>query len=352
MDKTFTKQDIMLGIVVVTYNSADVIENCLNSLAEAGFSNIRVLICDNASPDDTIDRINSWSRDRGILTHEWRFEGDEQPEFKDLNEVTILHTGANRGYAGGVNAGLSLLSKFPEITHFWILNPDTEVDPNCPSAFADAIASVGRFGLMGGRVQYRDEPGLVQSDGGQVSHWFGVCRNVNQGIASNAAAVPDPSELDFISGACLVASRQFFERVGPMREDYFLYYEEVDWAFRRGDLPLVTCKDALVHHLGGTSIGSGAFNRRASAFSNYFNYRSRLRFVARFFPLRLPFAYIYSISKVFQLLMLFAVEEAYATFCGMHQLPPPKTVSSRLSSDALTRISGNLKKKTSNSREV
>ncbi len=344
MDKNFTRLDIMFGIVIVTYNSADVIKNCLNSLAEAGFSNIRVLICDNASPDDTIDRIHSWSRDRGILIHEWCLEGDKWPEFNDINEVTILHTGANRGYAGGVNAGLSMLSKFPQITHFWILNPDTEVDPNCPSAFAAAIASAGRFGLMGGRVQYRDELGLVQSDGGQVSRWFGVCRNINQGISPSTATAPDPSELDFISGACLVASRHFFERVGPMREDYFLYYEEVDWAFRRGDLPLVTCKDALVHHLGGTAIGSGAFNRRASAFSNYFNYRSRLRFVARFFPLRLPFSYLYSISKVFQLLLLFAVEEAYAIFCGLHQLHPPKTVSSRLSSDALSRLSGNRKR--------
>ena len=85
----------------------------------------------------------------------------------------------------------------------------------------------------------------------------------------------------------MVVSRDFLARVGPMREDYFLYYEEVDWALRRGDLPLAFAGDAIVYHHGGTSIGTGRLDERPSAFSNYFNYRNRMRFMRRFHPWRL-----------------------------------------------------------------
>jgi hypothetical protein len=240
----------------------------------------------------------------------------------------------NRGFAAGVNRGLRSLQRDPRCGLFWILNPDCEVAPGAAAAFERCAAAAGDFALMGARIVYLEPPGLIQSDGGRVGRWTGLCRNVNQGADPAATGRPAAGELDFISGASVVASRRFVETAGPMPEDYFLYYEEVDWAARRGALPLVLCEGAVIHHHGGTAIGSGAVNRLPTPFALYFNYRNRMRYLRRMRPLALPVAYLASLARVAKLLALGARAEAESAFRGMHGRAPPRAVRARLSPEA------------------
>ena len=269
-----------IAVVICTYGAADVITDCLDSLMATRGVRLRVAICDNVSPDDTVAVVTDWATKHGIdVTH--AHAGDQADA--DPAWLSIVQSPSNLGFAGGVNAGLTWFMSRPEIDLFWVLNPDSMVRPDTAAAYVARAGEVGTFGLMGGRTQFAESPGLIQSDGGRVRHWTGgVCLNVNNGMMPETAVPPDANSLDFLSGANLVASRAFLETVGLMKEDYFLYYEEVDWAYRRGDLPLVTCPDAVVHHHGGTAIGSSVMGRPASAFANYFIYRNRMRFVARF----------------------------------------------------------------------
>lgn len=92
------------------------------------------------------------------------------------------------------------------------------------------------YGLIGGRVCYAEPPHRIQIDGGTVNRWTGVTSNINLGAEAAQAPVPKGEDMDFVTGANLVASRRFYETVGPMREDC-LYYEEADWALRRGTCP-------------------------------------------------------------------------------------------------------------------
>ena len=86
-----------------------------------------------------------------------------------------------------------------------------------------------------------------------------------------------------------------------MDEGYFLYYEEVDWAQRRGDLALRLADGVIVHHKVGSAIGSAAQGRGASAFANYYNYRSRMRFMRRYHPLAWPIAWKFAALKALHL---------------------------------------------------
>src|SRR3990167_4464910 len=92
------------------------------------------------------------------------------------------------------------------------------------------------------------------------------------------------------------------ERAGLMDEGYFLYYEEVDWAQRRGDLPLRLAPAAIARHHGGSAIGSGTHGRRASPLSLYWNHRSRMRYLARDNPSALPLAWLWALAKALRLL--------------------------------------------------
>jgi len=138
----------------------------------------------------------------------------------------------------------------------------------------------------------------------------------------------------------MVASREFYQTVGPLSEDYFLYYEEVDWALRRGNLPLVFCPEALVYHHAGTAIGSPTTSKSASPFSIYFLYRSRMIFTRKHSLRTLPFVYLYAAAKTVQLTLKRQFEEAGALFCAINGLKPPKGTRARLSPDAFKRIFG------------
>ena len=84
-------------------------------------------------------------------------------------------------------------------------------------------------------------------------------------------------------------------------EEYFLYFEEIDWAMRRDGLPLLWVADAPIHHHSGASIGSQTLGVGSSPLVAYWMFRNRLRFVRRWNPKGLPTAIAYSAGKVAQL---------------------------------------------------
>lgn len=342
-----------LGVIIVTYRSSDVVLQCLESVLNSRYPRLKIVVCDNASPDNTVSAIRDWSRglvevqrphgvpfaafgssDRHIWFRECAVADGEPAALDELPAVTLVHSGLNRGYAGGVNVGLKVLRRHPEIGMFWILNPDCVVTPEAATAFVEAAQKHPGFGLMGGRIRYFGPDDRIQSDGGRVHPWTGICTNFGLGQSAQETSPPDASQIQFVNGASFVASRDFLDRAGLMVEDYFLYYEEVDWAFRRGNLPIVYAEGALVYHSVGASIGSATLKRAPSAFANYFNYRNRIRFMQRFYPSHLPIAYGYSALKIAALAARGAGQEALAAFCGLFDLSPPRPVRNRLSPDA------------------
>ncbi|MEM9043022.1 MAG: glycosyltransferase, partial [Actinomycetota bacterium] len=234
----------MLGVVIVAYTSADVIGDCLDSVVGAP-EIARIVVVDNRSPDATVETVRAWAGRMGPPLAE------SDPAAPLESRVTLIHAGLNRGFAGAVNIGLDRLKADPEIDAFWILNPDAVARPGTAAALAACAAQNPGFGLMGGRIVYSGRRQAVQADGGRYSRWTGVCESVNQGLSAAEAVAPPAEALDFVTGAHMVASRRFLEEVGPMEERYFLYYEEVDWAMRRGALPIVRCDGAEVVHQGG-----------------------------------------------------------------------------------------------------
>jgi len=331
----------MIAVVIVSYNSADVIKNCLESLVRSEGEFVKIVVVDNASTDATVRIIQGWASERLSSFQDM----PARAPTRLAAQCTLIRSNVNLGFAGGVNLGLEAQMSDSECDLFWILNPDCEVEVNTAAAFRRCAEASGRFALMGSRIVYREAPGLVQSEGGRVGRWTGICHCINQGQKPDAVTRAKVDDLDFICGASMVASREFIETAGLMKEDYFLYYEEVEWAARRGSLPLVLCEQALVHHHGGTAIGTASLTRRASPLALYFNYRNRMRFVAHVRPLAFPVACAASLARVIKMAAQNAWPEAWAALSGLCQLPPPKSVSSILSKDAARLAFGKRRKR-------
>lgn len=344
-----------LGVVIVTFNSADVILDCLESLLASTGVALQIAVVDNASQDDTLAVIRDWAAGRVPFAMATDLPLTLPTAIKPLDlkgganaglvnaglahRLHLIETGINGGFAAGVNHGLAHLATLrledglgdASLDRFWILNPDSVADPEAAHAFATAPDG---FGLMGGRVLYLDHPDTIQIDGGTLNARTGITGNLN--LFARTASTPPPAVADmaFITGASMVVSRAFYNHAGPMPEEYFLYYEEVDWAMRRGALTLAYAPTAVVYHRAGTAIGSAAIGRPASPFALYFKHRGRLHFMRRYFPAALPMAYVYSFAKAAQLLIKGYPVEARTLLGASLGLPPSATIHARLSPEA------------------
>lgn len=329
-----------LGVIVVSYASSDVILECLQSLLASEYQPLRIVVVDNASPDNSCELVRKFAVQNSVDFTETSPEEFQPRNSTSPKHLNLITSSENTGYAGGVNLGLNFLMKSLDVDSFWVLNPDSVVQPDTATTYANAMAKAGTFGLLAGRTLYFGEAGMIQSDGGWVNLWTGVCHSINQGKMRDDVTMPDLESVNFLSGANFIASRSFVKQVGYMKEDYFLYYEEVDWAMRRGKLPLALCPQAIVLHHGGTAIGSGTTRRLPSAFSNYFNYRNRMIFVRRFRPIALPVAYVYSLLKIVKLLLQGARTEANGAWRGLNFLAPTKLIAGKIDQAAHKRAFG------------
>ena len=297
-----------LGVVIVSFRSQDVILDCLESLLATAGQPLRILIVDNASGDGTPARIRAWADgsdpapdpvpadsvlpyDRvphGPVPLEAVPEGGAGPR---AGAVGLLELPENRGFAGGVNAGLAALAALPEVAAFWVLNPDAMSAPDTPARMMAAADARPDWGLLGGRIFYAGTgagvggPPAIQCDSGVIERRRGVCRMLNTGEGPDT---PLPKRIDYVSGAHLMISRPMLAWTGGLVEDYFLYWEEIDLAARRGDLTLGLVPHAPVFHHSGTAIGSPAPGRGPGEMSAWFNARGALRFQWRHNPMHLP----------------------------------------------------------------
>jgi GT2 family glycosyltransferase len=299
----------MVYIILVNWNGwKDTIE-CLESLLRLENQGFRVIICDNNSQDSSIEKILAWSRGELAASLDgppWaigpRSPRRREPSTKVINEtahsltapalVTIVEIAENRGFAGGCNIGMRLAQADPEAEFIWLLNNDTVVDPHALDHLLRRIRGDRTLGLLGSCLLDYDRPETVQCLGVSYNTWSAKTSFIGVGLPVDR--LPDIGEIDpklaYIGGASIFLPVRLLSDVGEMSEDYFLYYEEVDWAMRlKGRYRQSICLESRVYHKEGSSVGSSLADR-PSATSRYYLGINLLRFTAKHARLFLPFA--------------------------------------------------------------
>ena len=309
-----------LSVVLVNWRRVDDTLECLESLLRSDLP-VRVVVVDNASGDGSAEAIVAWGAGSHAATvaSPGMARLSTPPRSKPLNirrlaagaaaaavpydaDVTLIDANANLGFAGGNNLGLDFLLRAPATDYIWLLNNDTVIEPDAASALLARLDATHHLGMCGTIVRYYYRPDIVQALNG---HRFSLATGSSRGIGTGQSAVTpyDPArvarETDFVLGASLAVSRRFVETIGPMTEDYFLYFEEVDWAFRnRGRFAIAFAHGAIVYHKEGGSIGSSGAKGQRSVLSDYYLTRSRLGFIRRRAPLLLPWHWLLTLALI------------------------------------------------------
>ncbi len=242
---------IDLAVVIVTWNNADVIPDALCSLLDdlktSGLSS-RVWLVDSASTDATVEIVRE------------RFA-----------EVKLIASERNIGFGAGNNLALQALgfnsgagaSELPAAVY--LLNPDTVTHPGASRRLFDALMAQAEVGVAGARLTYGD--GSFQHsafrfpDLRQIwTEFFPTPGRLIEGSFNGRYpraryAAARPFEVDFTLGATMMLKREVIQQTRGFNTDYFLYCEEIDWAWRikRAGWRIVCVPGARVTHLGGGS---------------------------------------------------------------------------------------------------
>jgi N-acetylglucosaminyl-diphospho-decaprenol L-rhamnosyltransferase len=211
----------------------------------------------------------------------------------------------NLGYAGGVNVWIDRLLSIPDWEGIWILNPDAKPEPGALDALVKR-AIMGNKGMVGSTIVPFDGRNYVQCRGGH--HWrklitlfstIGLKESVNAAIDLQSIE----AALDCVSGASMYVTRSCLEIIGPMNEQFFLYYEDADWSMRARAHGLGYASDSIVAHKGGTTIGSAGRRADRSRLSVYLESRNRIHFVRTHWRRSLPLAnfvgFLYALEYLF-----------------------------------------------------
>jgi GT2 family glycosyltransferase len=304
-------------IIIVNWNGwQDTIE-CLESVFRSDFEDYRVIVCDNNSSNGSVEHIKSWAENRlnllteaggtlrdrsfppvgkpilyAIYTH---VEAETGGCLDDDSSLIFIRNTSNLGFAGGNNVGLRYALARNDFDYVWLLNNDTVVNPDSLSRLVFRMRQKSNAGMCGSTLLHYNDPDRVQAlGGGHYCKWIGLPwhhgRLRNAGYSVNMANVE--RWMNYVIGASMLVSKKFLLEIGLMCEDYFLYFEELDWALRaKGKFSLAFAPESIVYHKVGSSIGTSSNPWKKSLICDFYNFRNRLLFTRRYFPYALPAIY-------------------------------------------------------------
>jgi GT2 family glycosyltransferase len=255
-------------IIIVSYLNTDDVGHCVQALENAAYRDFEILICENGGAEAA-------ARLASVLPD----------TLANGQQVSVIHAD-NPGYAGAINM---CISRRPLADAWWVLNPDTRADPGALSALVERLGR-GDVHAVGGVVCFPD--GSIQGLGGVWRPWIARAQSLREsesGDEEEAGRCVEQRQ-NYLLGTSFLVGREFVQTAGPMREDYFLYGEEIEWCLRaqRRSMRLGHAPAARVIHYHGTTTGMGEGIRSRPRLPIFLDERNKILLIRDFNPLLLP----------------------------------------------------------------
>ena len=258
-----------LAIVIVNWNLKDSTIACVQSLLKAGAELEQILIVDNGSTDHSVVELTNLFG----------------------AQLKQIETGANLGFAGGVNVGVSYLLG-ESFEWLMLINNDTQVASDFLVEYQKASA-LGGYEILGCTVYYEDRPNIIWYVGENLIPGTLFTRNKYRGYpfpATPESVLP----FDFVCGCGMMVHRQVWGRIGGFDSSLFMYGEEVDFIWRArnaGYTVGVATRAKMWHGIEGSAISN--FKPR------YLQVRNQIIFYRRYASvMQLGATFVYSFLRV------------------------------------------------------
>ncbi len=241
----------LTSIISVNFNQPQVTLDFIKSISKnTQKNNIELILVDNGS----------------YVNHENTFK-NIYPNLK------YIRSEKNLGFAGGNNLGI----KEAKGDFLLFLNNDTELTENLLNTLIDEFDQNPNIGLLSPLILYYEDKNMIQYAGFSNMNYL-TARNKGIGNKEvNLNQYNKSYETGFIHGAAMMCRRKDLQKIGLMEENYFLYYEELDWCekFKKAGKEIWFTGKTKIYHKESISVG------KDSCLKTYFLHRNRMLYIRK-----------------------------------------------------------------------
>ncbi|MDP4150142.1 MAG: glycosyltransferase family 2 protein [Bacteroidota bacterium] len=248
------KDNPLISIVTLTWNTTSITCDFLRSINEHGtYKNIEVIVVDNGSKEDPTE------------------------VFKAIYPaVKVICNGKNLGFTGGNNVGI----RAAKGDYLFIVNNDTEFTPGLLEGLLEIFEKYPDAGIVSPKFHYFFHKGTIEYAGYNTVNIFtgrnGMvgCRETDEGQYNEIKVT------NYAHGGGMMVPRRIIDEVGPLPEQFFIYYEEFDWCeqIKRKGYKVYYQPKSLIYHKESMTTG------KSSAFKTFYHTKNRIFFMRRNAP--------------------------------------------------------------------
>jgi len=293
-----------ISIIILNWNGWEDTIECLESVYQIKYPNYDVIVIDNGSENESIEKIKEYAEGKLLLessffkySHENKpirvteysqeeaelvMKGDRHNLDLPSNKCLILISNpANYGFAEGNNIGIRYCLTNHNPDYILLLNNDTVVEKSFLDNLIPSLScNDHNIGIFGPKIYYYDYDGrkdVIWSAGGFFNMWSGI-RTTRYYRSIDCDDASYPTNVDFVSGAALLIHRDVVKTIGLLDPDYFTYTEDVDLCCRakKNGYHIEYLPSSVIWHK--VSMSTGAEN---SAFSQYLIVRNSVLFMRK-----------------------------------------------------------------------
>lgn len=242
----------LVSIITVNFNHSEVTDEFLDAFYRTNnYAAIELIVVDNGSALNPVPQ--------------WKLK---------YPNVIFIRSEQNLGFAAGNNVGIA----HAKGEYIFLVNNDTEFTTGIIHSLVEVFDTYPNTGIVSPKIRYFQSPDILQYAGYTEMNYY-TARNacigqyeIDHGQYDDLTGITG-----FPHGAAMMVSRNVIEKVGLMFENYFLYFEEMDWAARikKAGFDVRLNMQALIYHKESVSVG------QKSALKEYFMCRNRILFERR-----------------------------------------------------------------------
>lgn len=273
--------DEQVAIIMLNWNGWKDTLECLESLYQINYENYNVILIDNGSVDESIEKVLEYCDGNiEIMSHFFTYNEDNKPiqieehcgnscdnkkfiynNFADLpsdRKLILIRNNKNYGFAEGNNIGIRYALEFLKPDYILLLNNDTVVDKNFLSELISVAEVDKQIGFAGPKVYFYDFGGrddVINVAGSRLDLHKGRLIRIGAGEV-DSGQYENIDEMDYVEGSCMLAQSEMLRKIGLLNSNYFAYWEETDLCWRgreSGYKSIYVPKSKIWHKVGSSS---------------------------------------------------------------------------------------------------
>jgi len=198
--------NICLWAVIPTWNRKKDLIECLQSLEASNYTNLRIVVVDNASTDGSKEAVKNLFPKVSLI---------------ELPENTGAAYASNRGFEMAINKGANLILR---------LDSDLIIDPDLIPELVEKYLELPEAGILFPKILRYDDPDRIWYTGAKSHPFLLVSRIDNLNVKDDLSH--DVTQIDYAPSAAILISSQVIEKTGGFDETYFVYSEDFDLCLR------------------------------------------------------------------------------------------------------------------------